>query len=175
MAAGFSNGIFDLLQIPDLTPVHTLSVGREPLTALAWGLRGDWVAVGSAALGQLLVWEWRSESYVLKQQGHYYDVSSAAYSPDGGYLVTGADDAKVKVWSLATGGCFVTFADHAAPVTAVAFAPSGHAVLSASLDGTVRAFDLVRYRNFRTLTSPAPVQFVSLALDPGGEVRRGGA
>ena len=24
--------------------------------------------MGSAALGQLLVWEWRSESYVLKQQ-----------------------------------------------------------------------------------------------------------
>ena len=59
----------------------------------------DWcmcLQVGSAALGQLLVWEWRSESYVLKQQGHYYDVAAAAFSPDGGYLVTGADDAKVR-------------------------------------------------------------------------------
>lgn len=44
-------------------------------------------------------------------------------------------------------------------------------MLSASLDGTVRAFDLVRYRNFRTLTTPSPVQFVSLACDPAGEVR----
>ena len=43
-------------------------------------------------------------------------------------------------------------------------------MLSASLDGTVRAFDLVRYRNFRTLTTPNPVQFVSLACDPAGEV-----
>ena len=43
-------------------------------------------------------------------------------------------------------------------------------MLSASLDGTVRAFDLVRYRNFRTLTTPTPVQFVSLACDPAGEV-----
>lgn len=47
---------------------------------------------------------------------------------------------------------------------------SGHAVLSASLDGTVRAFDLVRYRNFRTLTTPQPAQFISLACDPAGEV-----
>lgn len=41
------------------------------------------------------VWEWRSETYVLKQQGHYYDVAASAFSPDGAYLVTGADDAKV--------------------------------------------------------------------------------
>ena len=43
-------------------------------------------------------------------------------------------------------------------------------LLSASLDGTVRAYDLVRYRNFRTLSSPDPVQLVSLAVDSSGEV-----
>ena len=44
----------------------------------------------------------------------------------------------------------------------------GNAVLSASLDGTVRAFDLTRYRNFRTLTAPTPTQFISLAVDQSG-------
>jgi periodic tryptophan protein 2 len=170
LAVGFSNGLFELLQLPDNTTIHTLSVGREKITSLTFNRSGDWVALGSAALGQLLVWEWRSESYVLKQQGHYYDVSAVNFSPDGAYLVTGADDAKVKVWTLMNGFCFVTFADHTAPVTAVAFAPSGHAVLSASLDGTIRAYDLVRYRNFRTMTTPTPVQFSSLSIDPGGEI-----
>jgi periodic tryptophan protein 2 len=170
LAVGFSNGLFELLQLPDNTTIHTLSVGREQITSLTFSPSGDWVALGSAALGQLLVWEWRSESYVLKQQGHYYDVSAVSFSPDGSYLVTGADDAKVKVWTLMNGFCFVTFADHTAPVTAVAFAPSGHAVLSASLDGTIRAYDLVRYRNFRTMTTPTPVQFSSLSIDPGGEI-----
>ena len=51
----------------------------------------------SHVAGQLLVWEWRSETYVLKQQGHYYDVSALAFSPDGAYLATGADDNKVQV------------------------------------------------------------------------------
>ena len=50
------------------------------------------------------VWEWRSETYVLKQQGHYYDVNALAYSPDGASLVTAADDAKVKA-SRAAVGC----------------------------------------------------------------------
>ncbi len=38
---------------------------------------------------QLLVWEWRSETYVLKQQGHYFDVSAVAFSPDGSLIATG--------------------------------------------------------------------------------------
>jgi WD40 repeat protein len=49
------------------------------------------------------------------------------------------------VFQLSSGFCFVTFSEHTAPVTAVRFLPSGHALLSASLDGTVRAFDLVRW------------------------------
>lgn len=47
---------------------------------------------------------------------------------------------------------------------------NNHCLLSASLDGTVRAWDLFRYRNFRTFTTPSPRQFVSLASDPSGEV-----
>ena len=76
----------------------------------------------------------------------------------------------MKVWTPATGMCFVTFTEHSAPVTALAFLPNSGAVVSASLDGTVRAWDLLRYRNFRTLTTPTPVQFASLAVDPAGEV-----
>lgn len=55
------------------------------------------LALGCASLGQLLVWEWRSETYVLKQQGHYFDIEHAAYSPDGAFIATGADDNKLKV------------------------------------------------------------------------------
>ena len=70
-----------------------------------------------------------------------------------------------------SGFCFVTFSEHTAPVTAVSFLPTSSAAVSASLDGTVRAWDLLRYRNFRTMTTPDPVQLASLAVDPAGEVR----
>ena len=33
-----------------------------------------------------------------------------------------------------------------------------------------RPAELIRYRNFRTMTSPTPVQFNCLAVDPAGEV-----
>lgn len=170
LVVGFSNGIFDLFELPKFDNIHTLSVSRSAINAITFNKAGDWVALGCAALGQLLVWEWRSESYILKQQGHYYDIATSAFSPDGQNLATGADDSKVKIWNMQSGFCFVTFSEHNAPVTAVAFLPSGSVVVSASLDGTVRAFDLVRYRNFRTMTSPHPVQFVSLAVDPAGDL-----
>lgn len=47
-------------------------------------------------MGQLLVWEWQSESYVFKQQGHFNNMAALAYSPDGQYIVTGGDDGKVS-------------------------------------------------------------------------------
>lgn len=46
-----------------------------------------------------------SETYVLKQQGHYYDVAASAFSPDGAYLVTGADDAKVRALAVLWQSC----------------------------------------------------------------------
>lgn len=48
--------------------------------------------------------------------------------------------------------------------------PHGRALVSASLDGTVRAYDLMRYRNFQTLVAPEPCQFNAVAVEPSGEI-----
>ena len=174
LVAGFSTGVFGVYTLPDVTPVHTLSISQRLVTSAAINPTGEWLAFGCRDLGQLLVWEWQSESYVLKQQGHFFDVNAVAYSPDGQAMATGGDDGKVKLWSSASGFCYVTFAEHKAPVTAVAFVGGtggrGQAVLSASLDGTIKAFDLVRYRNFKTLVAPESVQFTCLAVDPSGDI-----
>ena len=156
--------------MPTFTPIHTLSISNEKISSVAINPTGEWLAFGASKLGQLLVWEWQSESYVLKQQGHYYDMNTLAFSGDGQNIATGGEDGKVKLWNANSGFCYVTFPEHSASVSTVEFAKQGQVLFSASLDGTVRAFDLVRYRNFRTFTSPTPVQFCSLAVDPSGDV-----
>lgn len=171
VVVGFSNGVFGLYRtVPDFVCIHLLSISREKITTAVFNEAGNWLTFGCAKLGQLLVWEWRSESYVVKQQGHYFDVNCVAYSPDSQLVATGADDNKVKVWTVSSGFCFVTFSEHTNAVTALHFMASNHCLLSASLDGTVRAWDLFRYRNFRTFTTPSSRQFVSLAADQSGEV-----
>jgi len=170
LVVGFSSGVFGLYELPDFNNIHTLSISQKRISSVCVSPSGQWLAFGCAKLGQLLVWEWQSESYILKQQGHFYDINALSFSPDGAVLATAGDDAKVKLWNTVTGFCFVTFANHTAPVTACHWSGTGNVLLTASMDGTVRAYDLVRYRNFRTLATPSPAQLTSLAVDPAGEV-----
>lgn len=170
LVVGFSTGVFGLWEMPSFTNIHTLSISQEKISSVAINQTGEWLVFGATKLGQLLVWEWQSESYVLKQQGHYYDMNTLSFSQDGQNIATGGDDGKVKVWNTNSGFCYVTFTDHSSSVSCVEFAKQGQVLFTASLDGTVRAYDLVRYRNFRTFTSPTPVQFSSLAVDPSGDV-----
>ncbi|KAI8618505.1 putative WD repeat protein [Chytriomyces sp. MP71] len=171
LVVGFTSGVFGIWELPDFINIHTLSISQKKLDAVTISPSGEWLAFGSSRLGQLLVWEWKSESYVLKQQGHNHEMNCLSYSPDGQYVVTGGDDGKVKLWNTQTGFCFVTFPEHSASIQAVEFSKrKANVVFSASLDGTVRAFDLVRYRNFRTFTSPTHVQFGCIAVDPSGDV-----
>ncbi len=145
MVVGFSHGVFGLYELEDeLTCIHTLSISQGKISAASINSSGEWLALASKEMGQLLVWEWQSETYILKQQGHYQDLNTVCWSPDGSMLATGGDDSKVKLWNASSGFCFVTFAEHTASVTAVAFTGNGSAVLSSSLDGTVRARDLIR-------------------------------
>jgi len=175
VCAGMASGVFALHQMPTFEIIQTLSISQHPITAASFNPSGEWLAMGCATLGQLLVWEWQSETYVLKQQGHFFDTNCITYSPDGTFVATGGDDSKVKLWSTMSGFCFVTFDEHSGPVSAITIVPNGKSVITASLDGTVRAFDLVRYRNFRTMSTPSPVQLLCLAVDSSGEVACAGA
>jgi periodic tryptophan protein 2 len=175
LAIGCSNGVFSIYNIDNLEPVHAFQISENKISSLVINLTGEWIAMASEKAGQLFVWEWKSESYILKQQGHAIDVDYLAYSPDGTYLATAADDGKIKVWNTDNSFCFVTFSEHKAAITGLQFiANKGNALVSSSKDGTVRAFDLVRYRNFRTFTTPKPVQFTCLACD-GSDIVVGGA
>jgi len=60
-------------------------------------------------------------------------------------LLTESMHTQVKLWNTASGFCFVTFSDHSTSVTGLCFNTSGKVVVSCSLDGTVRAFDMHRF------------------------------
>ncbi|XP_077295123.1 periodic tryptophan protein 2 homolog isoform X2 [Arctopsyche grandis] len=170
LVIGFSTGVFFLYELPDVNLIHSLSISEHQVSSIAISKPGDWIALGCSGIGQLLVWEWQSEQYVLKQQGHSSDMTCLCYSPDGQYIATGGQDGKVKLWNTATGFCFVTFSEHTSSITDIQFSANKKFFISSSLDGTIRCFDINRYRNFRTLTSPTPVQFSCCALDSSGEL-----
>ncbi|KAI5301544.1 hypothetical protein KEM56_001614, partial [Ascosphaera pollenicola] len=64
----------------------------------------------------------------------------------------------------------IEITEHTSGVTACQYSKKGNVLFTASLDGSIRAWDLIRYRNFRTFTAPKRISFSSLAVDPSGEV-----
>ena len=71
------------------------SISEHRISSVAICPCGELLAFGCSRLGQLLVWGWQSETYVLKQQSHLYDMNVMSYSPDGQLIATGGDDGKV--------------------------------------------------------------------------------
>src|SRR5262245_53290668 len=57
---------------------------------------------------------------LVVQLGHSHDITSAAFSPDGRYILSGGYDGAVKLWEVDTGREVRTFASHGY-VAAVAF------------------------------------------------------
>merc|ERR1712217_532674 len=109
--------------------------------------------------------EWRSKTCLFKQQGHLCGVTAVAYSPDSTLIVTGSDDNKIKVWKARSGLCIATFTENKDSVTGIAFLPSlKSAFVASSLDGTVRAFNILTFKNFRTFTSPSCSQLSFIAV-----------
>ena len=172
LVVGFNNGVFGLYEMPGCISLQRLSISNASITTASINTTGEWIVLGASNLSQLLVWEWKSESYILKQQGHLYGMNSLDFSLDGMYIATAGEDSKVKLWSTVSGFCIITLSEHIAPVTGVKFIGkgTGKALLSCSLDGTIRAHDLLRYKNFRTFVTSTPVQFTSLACDSSGEI-----
>ncbi|KAB5581153.1 putative WD-repeat protein [Coniochaeta sp. 2T2.1] len=79
--------------------------------------------------------------WVEGHSGRYNSINALAFSPDGKTVVSGSEDAKVRLWNGNSGKIKQTFEGHYDSVGAVAFSPDGKTIASASFDGTVRLWD----------------------------------
>jgi periodic tryptophan protein 2 len=174
LVVGFVNGNFALYSASakEMTQLHTLSMSEYEISFISVSSSAEWVAFASKTLGQLLVWEWKSETYVMRQTGHSSEITCTAYGPDGTTIATGGVDGKVKLWL--NGMCFATFTEHSQAVSGLAFTKS-NALVSSSFDSTVRAYDTNRYKQFRVMTTPRAVQLTCVAVDRSGDLVAAGA
>ena len=174
LVVGFVTGNFALYSVSPKTleVVHTLNMTEYEISSIQVNNSGDWVAFASKTLGQLLVWEWKSETYVLKQSGHSSAIMCAAISPDSRIIASGGVDGKIKLWE--NGICFASFNEHTLGVIALRFTHN-NTLISAGQDSTIRAFDTSRYKQFRQMSASTPVNFLCLAVDRAGDLIAAGA
>lgn len=105
LVTGFSSGEFLLHDLPDFNLIQSLQLtATGQIDSLCINSTGDWIALASSIKNsfnldaetdvttesKLVVWEWLSESFILKQVGTGDGVTNVtetvAYSPDGIYL-----------------------------------------------------------------------------------------
>jgi WD40 repeat protein len=79
------------------------------------------------------------------------DVSTAAYSPDGRFIVTAGGDDVVRIWDAISGAEIRTLIGHGHRVGSAAYSPDGRFIVTASDDATVRIWDAISGAEIRTL------------------------
>jgi len=63
--------------------------------------------------------------------GHSWGACTAAWSPDGTYIVSGSSDNTVQIWNATTGILYFTYRGHSESVDSVAWSPDGTYIASA--------------------------------------------
>lgn len=108
--------------------------------ALAPSPDGRRMVTGSAD-GKFSVWDIRQPALLSDPNQSDYEVAACAYSPDGNVIATAAGS-QVTLRDGKSGQPTTAPLNHEGAVTAVSFSPDGRRLLTASLDGTARLWNV---------------------------------
>ncbi len=162
-----SMGNVQIYSTMGFTILHSHIVG-ENIERVEFDETGEYLAlIGDR---RLAVIDSLKQSVLLNMETDTSSANCAALSDDGSVLVTGAETGQVKIWDIRSFTCTATFNDHTRPVSCVMFLSSQKGLISASHDGTIRAYDVLRYRNFRIFTAVFENRFNSVAVDDSDEL-----
>jgi len=147
------------------------------ITSIAFHPRGRLLAVAGGVpgvRGEVLLLDWR-EQKILRSLTNYTDLfSSVAFNADGSLLGVASADHLAHVCRVAEGGSqlaeIFTLTGHAAPVSAIAFSPTGRSVVTASADRSLKVWSTQDGHLLRTFNHHTEAVHV-LAFRP----RSGGA
>jgi WD40 repeat protein len=130
------------------------------------------LAVSASEDKTLQLWNPAAGKAIGTLRGHTDPINDIAITPDGRLAVSAAgqavysEDNTVKVWDVAGGRLLQTFSGHCHAVQAVAVMPDGRSLISASLDGTLKIWDLTEKRD--TLTTRHEDDVNDMAVTPDG-------
>jgi WD40 repeat protein len=109
------------------------------VTSVAFAEHSDRI-VATGVDRTAIVWDARSDKTIAVLQGDPRPLNSAAFSPDGRWVVTGDSGGVVRVWDVKAQKMLAAIPAHAGPVNAVSFSPDGKQILSGSDDWSAKIY-----------------------------------
>lgn len=84
--------------------------------------------------------------------GHTGPIYGLSMTREKWFLLSSSEDCTIRLWSLLTWTCLITFRGHTQPVFDVQFGPFGHYFASCSLDKTARLWCIENAQALRVFT-----------------------
>ena len=97
------------------------------------------IAVGHTD-GLMTIWDYSKQSVIKEIYGHNEQIRSVAFSPDGKYLLSGAFDAKIKIYDVKNNFNFIGEIEHNDKVVSCKWHPEIPLIVSTSADKTARVW-----------------------------------
>jgi WD40 repeat protein len=151
--------------------------------AVAFSPKGDRLAVGGRVQGNKVkgqrregvvkVWDVPAGRNLLTIEGHFFQVLSVAFSPDGKRIATAAEDYRVKLWDALTGKEILVFDLLGWKAQSLAFSPDGKSIAGTLEDGTVKVWEAATGKEKLSLDGHGNPGYVTdatpVAFSPDGE------
>jgi WD40 repeat protein len=110
------------------------------------------LVVVTGANGDLLIVNLEGGDGSLRRlKGHEGEVFCLAATPDSRYLLSGAGDRTVRIWTLYDEFKGRLLGEHTGDVTSLTVTPDGRFAVSGSVDNTLKVWDLSTFEGVRTL------------------------
>ena len=102
------------------------------------------VAVGHTD-GLMTIWDYSKQSVIKEIYEHNEQIRSVAFSPDGKFLLSGAFDAKIKIYDVNNNFNFIGEIEHNDKVVSCKWHPEVPFIISTSADKTARVWIPSKY------------------------------
>jgi len=136
LATGSPDRVIRIRNIATRQIVATCPQKMRFLTCMTFSPDGRWLAVADTE-GTFYLWDPSGQRPIRRRSGHSGGVMALAYSPDG-TLATGGMDRTIRLWHPDLDQEVAILTGHSGWVLHLAFAEHGDALLSGSLDGTLK-------------------------------------